>query len=82
MGFLFKFLLIFIVIYFFLKAFGAWLLGKRNRQNTYHHSRYRQARREPPKQPERQEDRIIDYQRKTFESSDVEDADFVEIKEK
>lgn len=35
---------------------------------------------EQPK-PQTQEDRIIDYQRKSFESSKIEDVDFVEIKE-
>ena len=81
MGFIIKFFLFFLAIYLFLKAFGAWLLGKRNKQN---HSRYshQQTRTQPPKQPETQQDRIIDYQKKTFESSEVEDADFVEIKEK
>lgn len=82
MGFLFKFLLIFLAIYFFLRAFARWLLGKRNGQNRSQGSRYRQTRREPPRPPETQKDRIIDYQKKTFEASEVEDADFVEIKEK
>ncbi|NLI99619.1 MAG: hypothetical protein GX371_00490 [Bacteroidales bacterium] len=82
MGFLFKFLLFFIAIYLLLKAVGAWLLGKRGRQNASQRPHYRQTRREQPKQPEKQTDRIIDYQRKTFESSEVEDADFIEIKKK
>ena len=34
-----------------------------------------------PKQPESQEERIIDYQKKSFESTEVEDADYVEIKD-
>ena len=33
-----------------------------------------------PKQPESQEERIIDYQKKSFESTEVEDADYIEIK--
>lgn len=82
MGFLFKFLIFFIAIYFVLKGVAAWLLGKRNRQHRYTGSRYNQAYREEPKQPETQKDRIIDYQRKKFESSEVEDADFIEYKEK
>lgn len=82
MGFLFKFLLFFIAIYFFLKAIAGWLLGKRYRENKSRGSFHRQSRNEPPKQPETQKDRIIDYQRKKFESSEVEDADFIEVKEK
>ncbi|WP_294080389.1 hypothetical protein [Proteiniphilum sp. UBA5384] len=66
------------VVYFLLKAFTAFLIGKRGRQR----SNYQQKRPQQPKQPESQEERIIEYQKKNFESSDIEDADYVEIKEK
>lgn len=33
-----------------------------------------------PKTPESQEDRILEYQKKSFEKTDVEDVDFEEIK--
>lgn len=77
MGFLIKFFLGFVVIYFLLKSFASFLMGKRGRQNQ---SQQRQ-RTNQTKQPEKQEDRIIDYQRKKFESSEIEDADFVEVKD-
>jgi|AGTN01.3.fsa_nt_gi hypothetical protein len=80
MGFLIKFLLFFAAIYFLMKAFGSWLSGKRTSQTSSHQSQQRR-RREQPKQPETQEDRIIEYQKKTFESSEAEDVDFVEIKD-
>lgn len=78
MGFLIKFLLGFMVVYFLLKSFAVFLMGKRGRQSSnYHQQRAQQAR-----QPETQQDRIIEYQKKNFESSEIEDADFVEVKER
>ncbi|MDI9606131.1 MAG: hypothetical protein QM305_12585 [Bacteroidota bacterium] len=84
MGFIIKFLLFFFITYFILRSIGRLLFGIRYKQNS---PRYRtphgaQSRQEPPKQPETQEDRIIGYQKKNFESTEVEDAEFVEIKEK
>ena len=40
-----------------------------------------QQRSTQPKQPESQEERIIDYQKKSFESTEIEDADYIEIKD-
>jgi len=77
MGFLIKFILVFVVIYLLMKGFIGFLLGKKTRQS----STFQQNRREQPKQTDTQEDRIIEYQKKTFESSDAEDVEFVEIKD-
>lgn len=82
MGFLIKFFLFFIFIYLLLKGLAAFITGgKRSGKST---SYYRQQRQRPeqPKQPETQEDRIIEYQKKSFESTEAEDADFIEIKDK
>ncbi|SCD19418.1 hypothetical protein PSM36_0588 [Proteiniphilum saccharofermentans] len=65
------------VVYFLLKAVAAFLMGKRGRQT----SNFRQQRAQQDKQPENQQDRIIEYQKKKFESSEIEDADFVEVKD-
>ncbi len=65
------------VVYFLLKAVAAFLMGKRGRQT----SNFRQQRAQQAKQPENQQDRIIEYQKKKFESSEIEDADFVEVKD-
>lgn len=65
------------VVYFLLKAVAAFLMGKRGRQT----SNFRQQRAQQNKQPENQQDRIIEYQKKKFESSEIEDADFVEVKD-
>lgn len=78
MGFFIKFLLGFIVVYFILKSVTAFLMGKRGRQT----SNYRRQRAQHAKQPENQQDRIIEYQKKDFESSEIEDADFTEVKDK
>ncbi|MBK5195414.1 MAG: hypothetical protein JJE08_05185 [Proteiniphilum sp.] len=77
MGFLIKFILVFVAIYLLMKGFVCFLLGKRPGQS----SSFQQNRGEQPKQTDTQEDRIIEYQKKTFESSDAEDVEFVEIKD-
>jgi hypothetical protein len=79
MGFLIKFFLFFIAAYLLMKGFVAFLMGKRSGHPTAadRHSSSRQ-----PRQPETQEDRIIEYQKKTFEKSEAEDVEFVEIKKK
>jgi len=79
MGFLINFLLGFVVIYFLLKLLAAFLMGKRGKQAS---NPQRQRAQQQPKQPECQQDRIIEYQRKNFESSEIEDADFEEVKDK
>lgn len=80
MGFLVKFILLFTIIYFLLKAISRWLIGARgfNRRAS---SPYGQSR-EAQKEPETQEERILDYQRKSFESADAVDVEFEEIKRK
>jgi hypothetical protein len=77
MTYLFKFLLIFTFVYLVLKSFVRFLTGKRRRQPPP-----RQQQHSYTRQPEKQEDRIIEYQKKNFEHSDVEDVEFVEIKKK
>jgi len=77
MGFLIKFILVFVVIYLLMKGLVGFLLGKRTRQSKP----FQQQRQEQTKQSETQDDRIIEYQKKTFESSDAEDVEFVEIKD-
>lgn len=77
MGFLIKFLLFFTVVYMLMKAFVGFLSGKRREQSPPRS----QQRAAEPSQPETQEDRIIEYQKKNFAESEVEDVEFVEIKE-
>ena len=77
MGFLIKFLLFFVVAYLLMKGFVAFLMGKRNTTSTTN----RQSSQHQPKLPETQEDRIIEYQKKTFEKSEAEDVEFTEIKQ-
>jgi len=76
MGFLLKFLFFFVAAYLLLKAFVGFLFVKRSNQSPPRP----QQRASQPKQPETQEERIIEYQKKTFEKSEAEDVDFVEIK--
>lgn len=77
MGFLIKFLLFFIAIYLLLKGLVAFLtVGKKSKRSKT----YRQNQKARPRPAETQEDRIIEFQKKKFESSEVEDAQFLEIK--
>lgn len=66
------------VVYFLLRSVAAFLMGKRGRQSP----NYRRQGAQQNKQPDNQQDRIIEYQKKKFESSEVEDVDFVEVKDR
>ncbi len=83
MGFLIKFFLFFVAFYLVLKGLLSFITGNRSRRSTaYHRQQQHRQRPQQQKQPETQKDRIIEYQKKSFESSEVEDVDFVEIKKK
>ena len=79
MGFLFKVLLIFAVIYMVISFLGRALFGTRKKPQASPYSRQSQQQ---PKEPETQEDRILDYQKKSFEKTDAVDVEFEEIKQK
>lgn len=86
MGFILKFILFLAAGLFFLTILlGAKTVGKilrlffgpkRSSSNTYQSSQ----RQSQNTEPETQEDRIISYQKKNFESIKAEDVDFEEIK--
>lgn len=80
MGILFKFFIIFFFIYLVLKTVVAFFIPKKNnrgpkRYNTQH-------RNSESKSNLSQEERILEYHKKRFDSSNVEDVDFEEIKGK
>lgn len=79
MGFLFKVLLIFAIIYMVISFVGRMLFGTKRKPQAGPYSRHS---RQQQKEPETQEDRILDYQRKSFEKTDAVDVEFEEIKEK
>ena len=87
MGIILRIILFFVVVNYLVKLFFRFFFGirqsrggryQRQQRSYQQQSRQQQQQR---KRPEAQEDRILDFQRKSFESTDVEDADFVEIKE-
>lgn len=80
MGFLIKFILGFTIVYFLMKSLAAFLMGKRGRHHSNYRSQEQRYKANKKNEPENQQDRIIEYQKKNFETSEVEDADFVEIK--
>lgn len=75
MGFLFKVLLFFAIIYLIINFLGRFLFGMRQKPQSGPYNRQSQQ-----KEPESQEERILDYQKKSFESSDAVDVDFEEVK--
>ncbi|MEA4904664.1 MAG: hypothetical protein VB090_07470 [Petrimonas sp.] len=79
MGYLFKVLLIFAVIYMAINFLGRALFGTRRKPQANPYNRQSQ---QPQNEPETQEDRILDYQKKSFETTDAIDVEFEEIKEK
>lgn len=80
MSFIIKFIFFSVIFYFIFRFFGNVIKVFRNLSQGRPNSQYRpQQSREP--EPETQEDRIISYHKKSFETSYAEDADFVEIKE-
>ncbi|MCE5206026.1 MAG: hypothetical protein LLF80_08000 [Porphyromonadaceae bacterium] len=76
MGILIRFFLFFTIVYMLMKAFISLLVGKKQKQSPPRP----QQRASQPRPPETQEDRIIEYQKKNFEKSEVEDVEFVEMK--
>lgn len=76
---LLKFILYVVVIYFLLRAISR-LLANLGRKRTGQYSQ-QQREQQPRKGPETQEERILDYQKRNFENTDVHDVDFVEIKD-
>ncbi|MDO5522880.1 MAG: hypothetical protein Q4G48_02415 [Bacteroidia bacterium] len=76
---MFKFLLILAIIYLAFNFLNRFLFGTRRKT---HGNPYRQSRPQQEKTPETQEDRILDYQRKSFEKTDAVDVEFEEIKQK
>jgi p-aminobenzoyl-glutamate transporter AbgT len=75
-----RFFLTFFVFYFLIKFVINLLIGKRwaSENKTYRQQQQQQKR----NKIQSQEDRIISYQKKKFESSTIEDVEFEEIKEK
>lgn len=78
MGFIIRFILFTIIFFFLFRLISSFLFGKRTQSNTY---RRRPQQQQQSAEPETQEDRILEYQKKSFETSDAVDAEFEEIKQ-
>lgn len=81
MGFIFRLILFIIIFSWVLRALRRLVFRRfyNKHFNQRGESSFNSSQQQENK-PETQEDRILDYQRKRFESTDVEDADFEEIK--
>ncbi|MFA7226858.1 MAG: hypothetical protein WC078_04305 [Dysgonamonadaceae bacterium] len=84
MGIILRFFLTFFVFYFLIKFVINLLIGKRwaSENKTYRQQQQQQQQQQKRNKIQSQEDRIISYQKKKFESSTIEDVEFEEIKEK
>ena len=85
MGYIFKFILFVIVFSWIIRAlrriiFGMFYKRKFNQYNNQYNNQHNRQQQEKKKAPETQEDRILDFQRKKFESTDIVDADYEEVK--
>ena len=78
---MFKFLFLLILTFMVLRCVFAFLFRFLNTGRFNSQQGRTKQRPTQPKQPESQEERIIDYQKKSFESTEVEDADYIEIKD-
>ncbi len=78
MGFLIKVLLVFAVIYMAINFLGRALFGTQRKPQAGPYSRHA---RQQQHEPETQEERILDYQKKSFETTDAVDVEFEEIKQ-
>lgn len=75
---MFKFLLILAIIYLIFTFVNRFLFGTRRKAQS---NPFGQSRTQQGKTPETQEERILEYQKKNFESSDAVDVEFEEIKD-
>ena len=88
MGYIIRLILVLIVVNFVVKLLFRFFFGwkmKNMSNNSYgqrqkdQRQRYQQNSKKSST-PGTQEERILDFQKKSFEKSDAEDADFIEIK--
>jgi hypothetical protein len=63
-----------------MRAFGKFIASMRGDNRTTSSYQQQRRRQNSPKKTETQEERIMDYQKKSFEATQVEDVDFEEIK--
>ena len=86
MGFLLKIVAIFLFFYFLFRFLLRFFLGAGQRRG-YNYRQWggtntrNQQPHHQPKDPETQEERILEYQKKSFESADAHDVEFEEIKD-
>lgn len=78
MAVLLKIILVFVVFYYLSRFLMRLFFGRLQRKASAFQNE--QKANAETKEPETQEERILDYQRKSFESADVDDVDFEEVK--
>ena len=79
-GRLLFFAFIFAIFIFIFRVLGRFIAFMRGTTGRPHAGYQNQQRYNPPRKPETQGDRIIEYQKKTFSKDDAEDVEYEEIK--
>ncbi len=82
MGYILRLILFFIVFSWIIKIARRLIINRIYKKHfNQQNNPFNRQQPEPEKRaPETQEERILDFQRKKFEATDIEDADFEEIK--
>ncbi len=83
MGFLIKIGVVFLVFYLLFRFLVRFFLGNIQKRNYDYRSRgtNNQRAQNQEKKTETQEERILEYQKRSFESADAYDVEFEEIKD-
>lgn len=85
MGYFIRFILALIVINFVLRLVFRFFLrwrGSKTNYSAYNRQQYRREDKQNTQEsPVTQEERILDFQKKSFNTEEAEDADFIEVKD-
>ena len=85
MGYFIRFILALIVINFVIRLVIRFFLkwnGRKTNYSAYNQQQYRRENRQNAQEaPTTQEERILDFQKKSFNTEEAEDADFIEVKD-
>ena len=80
MGRILIFVIIFAIFIFIMRAIGRFIAFFRGTSGRPASSYHNQQRYNPPRKPETQQDRIMEYQKKSFLKDEAVDVEFEEIK--
>ena len=80
MGFIIRFILFVVVFSWIIRALRRLIFGMFYKRKFNQYNNQQSRAQQEKKTPETQQDRILDFQRKKFETTEVEDAEYEEIR--